>query len=153
VRSRYLPPALSGFNLKGEMTMVMKGGCLCGAVRYEAADPVVTALCHCKHCQRISGSAYSVNVLFPEGSMHIEGATQYYLDTGDSGGHLQRHFCPKCGSSLYTKADAVPGIIILKAGTLDDTTSVKPTVQLYCARAQTWVPPVPGTQIHPLAIG
>jgi hypothetical protein len=132
--------------------MSMKGGCLCGAVRYEGTDPVVTAVCHCKHCQRISGSAYSVNVLFPEAKVRVEGTTQYYLDTGDSGGHLQRHFCPKCGSSLYTKADALPGLTIVKAGTLDDTSAVKPTVQLYCARAQAWAPPIPGTTNHPLAM-
>jgi hypothetical protein len=131
---------------------IMKGGCLCGAVRYEATDPVVTAVCHCKHCQRISGSAYSVNILFPDSSVRFEGETHHYLDTGDSGGNLQRHFCPKCGSSLYTKADAAPGLTIVKAGTLDDTATVRPTVQLYCAMAQTWVPLAPGTRNHPLAM-
>jgi len=130
----------------------MKGGCLCGAVRYEGSDPVVTAVCHCKHCQKISGSAFSLNVLFTDDKVRFEGATQHYLDTGDSGKHLQRHFCPKCGSSLYTKADALPGLTIVKAGTLDDTSGVKPAVQLYCERAQAWAPLASGTKNHPLAM-
>jgi hypothetical protein len=133
--------------------MAMKGGCLCGSVRYEAADPVVTAICHCQHCQKISGSAYSVNLLLPEGNVRFTGLTQMYLDTGDSGGHLQRHFCPKCGSSLYAKADALPGLTILKAGTLDDTSDIIPTVQLYCSRAQSWAPLAAGTRNHPLSMG
>jgi len=132
--------------------MSMKGGCLCGAVRYEASDPVVTAVCHCKHCQKISGSAFSLNVLFADDKVRFEGATHHYLDTGDSGKHLQRHFCPKCGSSLYTKAEALPGLTIVKAGTLDDTSGVKPAVQLYCERAQAWAPLASGTKNHPLAM-
>jgi hypothetical protein len=130
------------------MKMNMRGGCLCGAVRYEASDPVITAICHCTHCQKSSGSAYSVNVLFPDENVQIEGTTQHFVDTGDSGGHLNRHFCPKCGSSLYTKADSIPGLTIVKAGSLDDTSAVKPTVQIYCARAQNWVTLPAGTTNH-----
>lgn len=133
--------------------MSMKGGCLCGAVRYEAHDPAVTAICHCTHCQKISGSAYSVNLLFPEANVRVSGRTQAYVDTGDSGGRLQRHFCPECGSSLYSKADALPGMTVLKGGTLDDTSVIRPAVQLYCERAQKWAPLAPGTQNHPFAMG
>jgi hypothetical protein len=132
--------------------MSMKGGCLCGAVRYEASDPVVTAICHCTNCQKTSGAAYSVNLLFPADKVRFSGKVQSYVDHGDSGGKVMRHFCPVCGSSLYTLADTLPGLTIIKAGSLDDTSAVRPTVQLYCARAQEWLPEIPGTAKHALAM-
>jgi hypothetical protein len=132
--------------------MVLKGACLRDAVRYEASEPAVTAVRHCKHRQRISGSALSVNVLFADAKVNFQGKTHHCLDTVDSGGRLQRRFCPTCGSPLCPKADALPGLTIVKAGTLDDTSTPKPSIQLDCSRAQPWAPLAPDTRNHPLAM-
>jgi hypothetical protein len=52
---------------------------------------------------------------------------------------VQRHFCGDCGSPLYSLVDVAPGVAFLKAGTLDDVSSLAPQVQLWCATAQPWL--------------
>lgn len=118
----------------------IEGGCLCGRIRYSVSRPLGTILCHCTHCQKCSGSAFSVNVIVSNDDFTITGETRRYLDTGDSGGHLDRHFCPDCGSSLFTIAESFQGVTILKAGTLDDTLWVKPETQIFRDSAQEWIP-------------
>ncbi|RZS46672.1 GFA family protein [Sphaerotilus mobilis] len=119
----------------------IEGGCLCGDVRYTTtAEPVVVALCHCTHCQRQSGAAYSVNVGVPKGALQFtRGRTQVYADTGGSGQPVYRHFCGRCGSPILSDVVARPTLDWVKAGTLDDTSWVRPTLALWCDSAQPWV--------------
>jgi hypothetical protein len=118
----------------------LTGGCLCGKVRYKASgEPALTAVCHCKNCQRQAGSAFSIVVCVPESAMSIEGATKTFNDKGDSGQPVYRVFCPECGSPIISKAPAMPGLNIIKAGTLDDTSWLKPTMEIFCNSAQPWV--------------
>ncbi len=118
----------------------MEGGCLCGDVRYLCTtEPVVVALCHCTHCQRQSGSAFSVNVGVPKGSLQlVSGSTQVYPDIGHSGQPVYRHFCGRCGSPIFSDVVSRPGLDWLKAGTLDDSTGIHPTLSLWCDSAQDW---------------
>lgn len=116
------------------------GGCLCGKVRYALASaPQMSMVCHCKHCQRQAGSAMSVIVGLPESDVTIEGEVRTYADTGDSGGAVLRQFCPECGSPLFTRVDAAPGMLFIKAGTLDDTSGLNPAMHCYTSRKQEWV--------------
>ena len=118
------------------------GGCLCGAVRYESQDqPKGAAVCHCSHCQKISGSAFSVNIIVPLAGMKFTGTEHIasYTDTAESGRQLHRKFCSKCGSSLASESQNVPGMLILKAGTLDDSTWVKPGAHIWTQSQQPWV--------------
>jgi len=70
-----------------------KGGCLCGAVRYVLkGEPQATVLCHCTHCQRQSGSMFSVNLFVAEHGYQQLGQTAFYIDKGDSGQPSYRHF-------------------------------------------------------------
>ena len=117
------------------------GGCLCGAVKYQgAAAPVMVALCHCTHCQRQSGAAFSVNVGIPKGSLQFTaGKTAVFEDRGGSGMPVYRHFCGSCGSPIFSDVAASPQLDWLKAGTLDDTSWVKPAVSIWCESAQPWV--------------
>lgn len=117
--------------------MTIRGGCLCGQVRYTAADATMTVLCHCTHCQKQAGSAFSIVVVTPKAGFSVEGPIKTYVDKGDSGADVLRRFCEVCGSPIVTEADN--DLAIIKAGTLDDTSSLKPTVQLYCDSAQPWV--------------
>lgn len=117
------------------------GRCLCGATHYEISEePIITAACHCTHCQKATGSAYSLNICVPESGFSIKGNTlRSYVDKGDSGLALKRFFCHQCGSPLYTQADAMPGIMIVKAGTLDDTSEFKPAANIWCDSKMEWL--------------
>ena len=131
------------------------GGCLCGGVRYRMKEePLITAICHCRHCQRQSGSAFSVVCAVPDSGFEQDGETQVYIDRGDSGQAVQRHFCPNCGSPVVSIVEALPGLTIVKAGTLDDPSSIVPTQEAYCRDAWTIVPRLQGTQcFHTSNIG
>jgi hypothetical protein len=119
----------------------VRGGCLCGSVRYETSQaPLMNAVCHCVHCQKQSGSAFSTNVVVPAAGFQIAGATlAAFDDTGASGLAVKRHFCSRCGSPLYTELEASPGVVAVKAGTLDDTSWLRPQVHMWRASAQEWV--------------
>jgi hypothetical protein len=121
------------------MSSSYQGGCLCGRVRYTAKDPVMSVLCHCTHCQKTSGSAFSTNVLVADANFTLSGTTKAFHDKGDSGKSLDRHFCPECGSALFTRAEALPNLTIVKAGSLDDPSWVQPASQIYCDSSQAWV--------------
>lgn len=119
----------------------VRGGCLCGAVRYRCdATPLMTAVCHCKNCQRQSGSAFSIVVAVPRGSLVLEGlGLATFTDVGESGLPVLRRFCPKCGSPVFSEAAATPNLDWLKAGTLDDTSWLQPQINVWCDSAQRWV--------------
>lgn len=121
----------------------ISGSCLCGAVRYEtAADPVLMGVCHCKHCQRQSGSAFSMLVAVPKGSLALSGEPlAEFHDIGDSTLPVVRKFCPKCGSPVLSEATATPMWDFIKAGTLDDTSWFKPQFHMFCEHAQAWAIP------------
>lgn len=124
----------------------ISGGCLCGKIKYTCdAAPVMVATCHCTHCQKQSGSAFSVNVGLPKGTLQFIGKTSIFEDKGSSGLPVFRHFCSTCGSPLFSDVVAMPQIVWLKAGTLDDTSWVKPTVDIWCRSAQNWVTYPEGT--------
>jgi len=123
-----------------------EGGCLCGAVRYRLnAEPQAVVICHCTHCQRASGSAFSVNLLVAEGDYEQHGETRFFVDSGDSGLPSWRHFCGNCGSAVMTKATNLPGIALVKAGTLDHPQGLEPQVEIYTDHAVQWHVPVAGS--------
>jgi len=90
---------------RGRMSRI-EDGCLCGTVRYEcSAEPLMTAVCHCTHCQKTSGSPLSINIGVPADSVAISGASlARFKDTGASGKPAWRSFCRTCGSSLAPEA-------------------------------------------------
>lgn len=118
------------------------GGCLCGKVRFTlSSEPVATAICHCRNCQKTAGSAFSVVVLALATSFSVEGAPATYVDTGDSGGNVERSFCANCGSPIVSRAATMTaqGLLAIKASAFDDVTWLKPSVQIYCDSEQPWV--------------
>src|SRR3546814_12092433 len=77
-------------------TTTRTGRCLCGEVTYEiSGDPIATAVCHCEHCQRQSGGAFSVNVVMPASQLTISGTLQTYENTNEDGSevYVRRRFC------------------------------------------------------------
>ena len=118
----------------------IEGGCLCGQARYSAdAEPAFVSVCHCADCQRFSGSAFATVVGVPAPALNVTGTLKTFTKRGDSGKPIHRRFCPDCGSGIMDEADALPGIAMIYAGTLDDRSWVKPLSQIYCDSAQPWV--------------
>ncbi|MCI4680370.1 GFA family protein [Rhodoblastus acidophilus] len=118
-----------------------KGSCLCGKTTFTLTDDAPTvALCHCTHCQKSSGSAFSVNVLSPRARFSVSGPLKKFDDVGESGKPLRRWFCSECGSPIWTEAEAMPDVAIVKAGGFDDAGWIKPTLEIFCDSKQQWTP-------------
>lgn len=120
--------------------MKIEGGCLCGKVRYSAdAEPAFVGVCHCKNCQKGIGAAFATVVALPQPALNVQGDLKSFSDRGDSGQTLYRRFCPECGSSVMDEAEAMPGMVMILTGTLDDSSWVKPQMEIFCDSAQPWV--------------
>jgi hypothetical protein len=128
----------------------MTGGCSCGKLRYTVdAEPLFSALCHCKTCQKQTGSAFRITVAAPRAAVSLEGAQRTYTTIGDSGQQVVNRFCPNCGSTAVIEPEALPNITIIPAGSLDETSWLKPTMEIYCDDAQSWVQLSGGMQRFP----
>lgn len=99
-------------------------------------------ICHCKNCQRQGGGAFSVNVVVPADAVTTNGDLKSFLDKADSGNTVERQFCAECGSPIFSRLSANPDIAIIKAGTLDDTSGLQPSGEVWCDSAQAWVKPL-----------
>jgi hypothetical protein len=115
------------------------GGCLCRSVRYRfAAAPIVTRVCWCRVCQYLGAGSSTVNACFPTSAMHLEGDTQDYRSVSDSGNVMHRRFCPKCGTALFSEAEARPHLVFVRVGTLDDPEVARPAMTIWTSSAPTW---------------
>lgn len=118
------------------------GRCLCGEVTYEiAGDLLATVICHCEHCQRQSGGAFSVNAVVHESQLSVKGELKNYRETNADGSevYVQRQFCGNCGSPIVSVLTVPAGILAVKVGTLDDKSAIKPTTEAWCVDRQPWV--------------
>jgi hypothetical protein len=134
------------------MSTTVAGGCLCGAIRYLIAAPVATLrVCHCLNCQKASGTGGTVNAVVPTDSFRItEGHTRKYDDSAtESGRTLSRHFCGDCGSPIYSHRNPNPGFVVVRAGTLDDSSALKIAAHIWTSRARAWDHIDPATERHP----
>lgn len=118
--------------------MTMDGGCQCGAVRYRIDGDVVTlAVCHCKNCQRQSGSAFGMSLMVrAEAFILLQGELKTFVMRCDSGRLKDCAFCPECGSRIHHNTR--DGILSIKAGTLDDTSALDPHAHYWTAFKQRW---------------
>ncbi len=122
--------------------MTQTGRCLCGQITYEiTGDLIATAVCHCDHCQRQGGSAFSVNLIVHESQMTVVGDLSTFEDRGENNDavYVYRRFCGQCGSPIYSALVSPAGILAVKAGTLDDRSDVTPNVEAWCEHKQPWV--------------
>ena len=116
------------------------GGCLCGAVRYAVNAPI-TALrvCHCTHCQKNTGTGASVNAVVAGADFALtQGTPKRFTIRADSGRTLYRYFCGDCGSPLYAHRDTGTERIVVKAGTLDDTSGMRISAHIWTASKRPW---------------
>ncbi len=120
----------------------VSGGCLCGAVRYEF-DPskVVSAgHCHCTDCQKATGGGKATIIFVPTTALRLEGKTKIYSVVGADGSHVNRGFCPECGSPIISYVDEQPDLRFIKAGSLDDPSWVTPEASYWQVSAHPWDP-------------
>jgi hypothetical protein len=96
-------------------------------------------ICQCSRCQRQSGSAFLIGVIFPKEAVTIEGELTTYEARIDGTNRLWRHFCPKCGSAVSITLDRYPDIRSMMGGTLDDKSQVNPTFSIWCSEGQPWL--------------
>ncbi len=120
------------------------GGCLCGQVRYRlSAEPVVSRLCWCRDCQHIAGNG-TANAIFPTDSIQITGTTSEFSSRGESGNLVSRRFCPQCGCHLFADSTGRVGLTVVRLGTLDDPSSIRPVANIWSASAPAWACLDPG---------
>jgi hypothetical protein len=109
-----------------------EGGCLCGKLRLVATGrPYRVGLCHCLDCRKHHGALFHVSAIFPAEAVAI---------TGESRAYEGRHFCPACGSSVYSQSGDEVEVNI---GSLDAIDQFTPTYELWTIRRESWLPPFP----------
>jgi hypothetical protein len=120
------------------MPTPFSGGCACRAVRYECTtEPLISLKCHCRDCQRASGSAFAPMLYVATATLTSTGELKYYEVKAESGRAFSRGFCPECGSPVLAKP-ASPELIGIWAASLDDPSWVQPTMDVWTGSAQPW---------------
>jgi hypothetical protein len=135
------------------MPAIMQGGCQCGAVRYALEGPLPHAYaCHCVDCQKQSASAFSLSIPVVREALEVSGPLASFAKRSDSGAVTTCWFCPSCGARVFHTSNRSPSAATLKAGTLDDASSVVPAAHLWIRRKQPWVqldPDLPAYETQP----
>ena len=108
------------------------GSCLCGLVKYKSnSDPLVIQNCHCDQCRKATGSVYLTNLFIKEENFEITGEVNNYTHLSDAGNNMTKYFCPNCGSQVFGKNSGRPGIITIRAGTVNEKDIIKPIRNLF----------------------
>jgi hypothetical protein len=114
------------------------GRCLCGAVTFRlAADPLATRICWCRDCQHLAANG-TVNLLVAADALTVSGALAEHTKTADSGNAVTRQFCPACGTHLFALSSARPQFRVLRAGNLDEPSSIRPAMNIWADSAPAW---------------
>ena len=122
--------------------MTITGGCRCGAVRYEVAlDRLPPAYCcHCGDCQTWSGAAFSQQAVVREGAFAITAGEPVLFELTNPSGSISRQYvCGACHTRLYNTNSARPGIVLIRAGTLDASDAITPVAHIWVKRKQPWI--------------
>lgn len=121
------------------MPAPFSGGCACGAIRYTSrSEPLYMGNCHCRDCQRATGTAYLAAVVVLESDFELEGDLRWYESPADKGHPMRRAFCGDCGSPVLIINGANDKVRVLYAGSMDDPSWYKPVRDIYVASAQPW---------------
>jgi hypothetical protein len=118
----------------------LEGGCACGAVRYRlASDPLFTHCCHCRNCQRQTGSAFVINLLIETDRVELLAGVPQPVDVPRDDGSMQRIFrCPMCQVAVFSQYGH-PGVRFVRGGTLDDPSGIAPDVHIFTRSKLGWV--------------
>ena len=124
---------------------MIKGGCLCGKIRYEfkQEDVISAGNCHCKDCQKATGSGKATILVLAKKNLTISGDPRFYESVGTDGMHINRGFCEKCGSGVVSFAKELDRVVFVKAGTLDDSSWVTIDSNYFTDSSHDWNKPDP----------
>jgi len=129
----------------GEETARFTGGCLCGALRYEArGKPRGMALCYCNDCRKASGSGFIPVIGFDAADIAFSGESRSFASTAWNGGEAVRNFCPVCGGLVFGGERGKESSYNIYAGSLDDPALFQPTVAIFTCRRPPWALLPPG---------
>jgi hypothetical protein len=118
----------------------LTGGCLCGGVRYEVTEPLVSAsYCHCTRCRRRTGTAASAQARVAPGSLRIVEGEELVREWAPDGG-WPKAFCAACGGALWSHSPTDPEVFSVRLGTFDDDPGIRPQYRQYVAYAAAWEP-------------
>jgi len=120
------------------------GGCLCGAVRYEAeGEPVFAGHCYCADCRKASGSGFIPFMGFPSSAVRFSGQTRAFTSKAANGGDAVRNSCPVCGGLVFGGEVGKASSYTIYAGSLDDPSSFQPRIAIFTRNRPAWalIPP------------
>ena len=121
--------------------MQVSGQCLCGAVRYRGeTEPQFQGKCYCTDCRKTSAAGHAAMMGFAADALRITGDVTEFHSRADSGADVIRAFCPTCGTGIHSRNSKMPGLIFLRASTLDDPNLFTPQMIVWAARAPAWDP-------------
>lgn len=130
----------------------MKGRCTCGAVRYELASaPLIVHCCHCRWCQRESGTAFALNALIESDRVALlQGAPEMILTPSNSGKGQNIARCPTCRVALWSNYGGTADVVrFIRVGTLEEPDRCPPDIHIYTQSKQPWVILPPGARAVP----
>lgn len=114
------------------------GRCLCGAVQFTlTAEPITARICWCRDCQHLASNG-TVNLLVAAEALQVSGSVAEHHKTADSGSEVTRQFCPHCGTHLFAKSSARPQFRVVRAGNLDEPSSIRPSTNIWADSAPSW---------------
>lgn len=127
--------------------------CNCGAVALSLAGPPrMVAACHCIDCQRRTGAPFGVGAFYRAEAVTISGSAKEFARLGASGGTVRSYFCPDCGSTVYWKADAMPGHVGVAVGAIADPKFPAPVKSVFEQSKHHWVE-INGAGVEHFALG
>lgn len=133
----------------GRTTRRYSGGCLCGALRWEAeGEPDYAGYCCCGDCRKASGSGFMPFMSFKAGVLRFNGRSSVSICTSARGTEAVRNSCPECHSLVFGGRLGHTGEHTLYAGSLDDPSLFRPTLAIFTRDRPDWVLLPPGLQCY-----
>ena len=120
------------------------GGCLCGALRYEATgEPLYAGHCYCSDCRKASGAGFVPFMGFASTAVRVSGQFRAFKSKSAKGTDAVRNFCPACGSLVFGGEIRKDAELSIYAGSLDDPSSFRPTIAIFARGRPAWavIPP------------
>jgi len=117
----------------------IKGACQCGQVTYQLlAAPLMVVACHCRECQKLSTSAFSITAVVKATDIEFTGEMLEWSRLADNGNTSAAKFCPGCGNRIYHFNPDDLTKLKLKPSTLEDTQIIQPSMHIWTSEKQTW---------------
>jgi len=121
--------------------MPVTGGCRCGACRYVLDYPAIPVIyaCHCRDCQTATGGGFVLQAMIPAARLSMTGEAIERSAPNSRGGTTTQIYCAQCLTRLCSHSSGRPGVVLVRAGTLDDSEAIVPALHMWASRRQRWI--------------